>query len=282
MSVLNGSDGTRVLVAGTATVDELWTPERISRFWDMVASEPRLQHLYFSRHYAAFVINVARLYGLSGGEVLDYGCGLGFLSARLVDAGMSVTGLEYSRESAGRANESLAGRAGWRGCFVRDDLVTQRGAGGFDWVFSVEAYEHLRPEWIEGYFREISSHLRPGGHLLMTAPNNENLDDNLIICPCCEAKFHRWGHLRCVTRESLAQVVRLYGFEVELCHELHLACMSDLEVSTIDRLMSRLVTTKYIRKNMPVISRERMRAIEKRMRGEESRPHIVLIARKST
>lgn len=268
-------------MAAPTVADELWTPERISRFWDMVASEPRLQHLYFSRYYAEFIINVARLHGLSGGEVLDYGCGPGFLSARLVDAGLSVTGLEYSQASAGRANELLAGKGNWHGCFVSEDLASRRGVAGFDWVFSVEAYEHLRPEWVDGYFKEISDHLEPGGHLLITVPNNENLDDNLVICPCCEAKFHRWGHLRSVTRGDLAQVVKSHGFEVELCHELHLARMSDLDVSASDRLLSRLVTTKYIRKTMPVLTRERMRVIERRMRGEESRPHIVLIARKA-
>ncbi len=280
MNVLNGFIGTNSEMFEPPDENELWTPERISRFWDLVAGEPRLHRLYFSCYYAEFIINLARLHGLSGGEVLDYGCGPGFLSTQLIDAGLSVTGLEYSHASAQRVNESLGGRAGWRGCFISEDLDNPRGTVGYDWVFSIEAYEHLRPEWIDGYFKRIFNHLRPGGHLLITVPNNENLDDSLIICPCCEMKFHRWGHLRSVTMESLMRAVEAHGFEVELCHELQLARMINLKISAIDWLLARLVTTKYIRKTMPVSTRERLRAIEKQMRGEESRPHIALIARK--
>lgn len=269
------------MMQDTASVmEDIWTPQRIARFWDMVADESRLGHLYFSQYYAEYIINVARFYGMSGGSVLDYGCGPGFLSSKLLDKGFSVAGIEYSSGTVKKVNELLATRPGWNGCYAGNEVPESLSGGGFDWVFSVEAYEHLRDEWVDGYFRDLNKYVKPNGRILITAPNNENLDDNLIICPCCEEKFHRWGHLRSVTLQSLARVVNSYGFEVELCHELNLELMRDLEIPFLDILLSRLAFTKYVRKSMPIDDRLRIMAIERKMRGTVYRPHLVLIARK--
>lgn len=263
-----------------SVMEDVWTPQRIARFWDMVAQEPKLHHMYFSLHHAKSIINVARLFGMTGGKVMDYGCGSGYLSRELVNSGFQTTGIEYSLESANAANALMNGLPGWNGCFTNDTIPDLSCENGFDWVFSVEAYEHLRDEWINGYFLAIKKYLKPGGMLVITVPNNENLNDSLIICPCCEAKFHRWGHLRSVTLQSLARVVNRYGFEVELCHELNLELMHDLESSFLDILLSRFVFTKYVRKSMSVDNRLRIMAIERKMRDTVHRPHLVLIARK--
>ena len=35
-----------------------------------------------------------------------------------------------------------------------------------------------------------------GGLFCGTVPARERLDENVVVCPCCRSKFHRWGHLQ--------------------------------------------------------------------------------------
>lgn len=261
-------------------MEDIWTPQRIAHFWDMVAREPRLNHLYFSRHYAKSIINVARLFGMTGGKVMDYGCGPGYLSRELVNSGFQTIGIEYSLESAKAANAMMQGLQCWDGCFTNDTIPSSSCGNGFDWVFSVEAYEHLRDEWINGYFLTIRKYLKSDGIVVMTAPNSENLNDNLIICPCCEAKFHRWGHLRSVASDDLRHMAESYGFEVILCNGIDLGLVSNLRVTIADRIIARCGLGGYTCRRGPVDMAPMIWAVKRIIKKSETRPHLILIARK--
>ena len=81
-------------------------------------------------------------------------------------------------------------------------------------VFLIEVMEHLTPELMAATYAELSRVLRPGGHLIITVPNDENLDANSVACPECGCVFHRMQHLQRYTAESLAQRLTAAGFEV--------------------------------------------------------------------
>jgi hypothetical protein len=67
--------------------------------------------------------------------------------------------------------------------------------------------------------REIERLLAPGGCVVATAPNGEELVLERVRCPDCGATFHRWQHQRALTPESLAA---LFGrFEVVCSEGLH-------------------------------------------------------------
>jgi len=170
-----------------------WGPTSIGRFWDLVANEPGLQKLYFSRQVAASIIRLAQYAGLEKEPVLDYGCGPGYLAKALVESGYDTTALEFSEASSERVNTLISPAANWHGCVATRSIPTPLADASFSWIFSIETYEHLLDEWIGGYFHEMFRVLRPGGRLLLTTPYMENLDDDLIICPECETRFHRWG-----------------------------------------------------------------------------------------
>lgn len=263
-----------------SVIEDIWTPQRIARFWDMVAQEPRLHHLYFSLRHAKSIINIARLFGMTGGNVMDYGCGPGYLSRELVNAGFQTTGIEYSLESANAANTLMHGLLCWNGCFTNDTIPDSSCENGFDWVFSVEAYEHLRDEWIEGYFFAINKYLKTGGMFVITVPNHENLNDNLIICPCCEAKFHRWGHLRSVAPDDLRCVVESYGFEVVLCNGIDLGLVRNSGVTIVDRIIARCGLGGYTCRRGPADMAPMIRAAKRIIKKSETKPHLILIARK--
>jgi len=63
--------------------------------------------------------------------------------------------------------------------------------------------EHLDDDELRAGLAEMRRVLRPGGHLVGTVPARERLDTNTVVCPHCESKFHRWGHQRSFTPESL-------------------------------------------------------------------------------
>jgi 2-polyprenyl-3-methyl-5-hydroxy-6-metoxy-1,4-benzoquinol methylase len=279
LKVLNQIDR-RSALRNETTCGEVWTPERIARFWDVVANEPRLEQLYFSQHHAKSIVSIARLFGAPPGKVMDYGCGPGYLAHELVASGFHTVGIEHSEGSARLANARLDGLGHWQGCFTSDTIPQSLCKGGFDMVFSIEAYEHLLDEWVPAYFTGINEYLKPGGIAFVTTPNSENLDDNLVICPCCESKFHRWGHLRSVTTDSLRQVAESFGFEVLLCHGIDLAHARNLHVSVVDRITARLRLGGRTVRRVPSDMAPMVMALIRYIRKCETKPHLILIARK--
>jgi cyclopropane fatty-acyl-phospholipid synthase-like methyltransferase len=198
----------------------------------------------------------------------------------LAISGFDTTGIEHSAASAESANARLDGLECWNGCYTTSTLPESITQNAFEWVFSVEAYEHLRAEWIPEYFLGIRKYLKKNGYLLITTPNDENLDDSLIVCPCCESKFHRWGHLRSVSSSNLRQLAESFGFEVLLCHGIDLAHARNLHVSVTDRIVSKLrLGGRTVRKVPPDMAPTVMALIRK-IRKCELKPHLILIARK--
>lgn len=90
--------------------------------------------------------------------------------------------------------------------------------GTFDVVICSEILEHLSSEQLQKGLKEVSRVLKSGGYFLGTVPNNENLDDNVVICPDCGKIFHRWGHQQ--------------KFDVEMLKNIFPECLKVLVVRT--------------------------------------------------
>jgi len=261
----------------------VWAPKSIGRFWDLVANEPGLQKRYFSRQAAASLIQLAQYAGLGRGSVLDYGCGPGYLAKALVERGYDTTAMEFSESSAERVNMLIPRAANWHGCVASQTVPTPLPNAAFSWIFSIETYEHLLDEWIDGYFRDIFRVLRPSGCLLLTTPYMENLDDELIVCPACETRFHRWGHLRSVTSDKLTSHVIDAGFEVVFCRPIdlltvgryiHRPSITDLSIRTVGTWMKAKYHQLLERKHTPQFPNQYQ------VRTLPDGPHLVLVAKK--
>lgn len=198
---------------------EIWTEESISRFWNLVASESRLSHLYFSHRHSKNIIKFAQAYGPLNGEVLDFGCGPGFLSMALVQLGLSTTSVDSSQTSIELTKNICQSYENWKGASLTSSLPKSTK---FDWIFSIETFEHLRDEWIDGYFILLFNKLKKGGKIFISTPFEENLDNQFIICPSCESKFHRWGHLRSVSKNLLLHNADKHGFKTIFCNAIDL------------------------------------------------------------
>jgi len=64
----------------------------------------------------------------------------------------------------------------------------------FDTVVMSEVLEHLEEEVRQATLVEVHRVLKPGGRFIGTVPARERLEDNSVVCPNCEHRFHRWGH----------------------------------------------------------------------------------------
>jgi len=56
-------------------------------------------------------------------------------------------------------------------------------------VLLIEVVEHLKSDILDATLREIHRIMRPGGVLLITTPNNEDLSRSMKFCPDCGAIF---------------------------------------------------------------------------------------------
>lgn len=183
-----------------------WTPERIRTFWDHFSALEARGDLYFSKMYGRSLIAYVRRH-IRIGTPLDYGCGRGDLLSYLVDAGCNeVRGLDQSPES----RAVTARKIGDRAAITLSAAIEPESA---DTAFIVEVIEHLNDEALRKAFTEIRGALKPGGYLVITTPNDENLDLSKVICPQCSAVFHLMQHVRSWTGDELKSYAESQGFE---------------------------------------------------------------------
>lgn len=140
-------------------------------------------------------------------KVLNVGCGDGYFEVRAHEEGFEVHSIDPDSAAIARlAGLGIAARVGEIGKLPYAD-------GSLDAVIASEVMEHLSDEESREALREVARVLRPGGYFIGTVPHAEVLADNVVVCPDCTHRFHRWGHQRSL---SLADVrAMLTGFTIE-------------------------------------------------------------------
>lgn len=107
-----------------------------------------------------------------GARVLDVGCGAGSLAYWAAARGARVVGLDYSAASLAAAAR-VAARLGARApaYVVANALALPVGDGRFDTVVSVDVLDMLDVPAHARFFRSLVAAARPGGTVLVYAPN---------------------------------------------------------------------------------------------------------------
>ena len=188
-----------------------WTPEKVGRLWDHYGAISAFRPLYFSAHSGAAIgARADAELGLSGKRVLDFGAGHGDLLAHLFERGVAASALEFSERSARSVWDRFASEPLFGGIEVAEGLPSPYPTGSFDVVFLVEVAEHLLDEQVAPTVREVQRLLAPGGHVVVTVPNAEELLFEQVHCPDCGATFHRWQHQRSLTAPSLAEMFDVF------------------------------------------------------------------------
>ena len=108
-------------------------------------------------------------------SALDFGCGVGRLTAALGAYFGSVTGVDIAEPMLARARSLLADQHGLR--FVRNDGADLGAFAdeSFDLVYSSLVLQHMPGELAAGYLREFIRVVRPGGAVVMVVPEAHRL-----------------------------------------------------------------------------------------------------------
>jgi SAM-dependent methyltransferase len=156
-------------------------------------------HHYYEGDYAADVI-APLLIRLSKkyikGRVLDIGAGSGALISRLPNS----IGLDLVSKH--------------RRMVVGDIAQLPFKNEAFSTVFATALLEHLDDVTLEWGLREVTRVLSRNGKLILTVPHEEDLRQNMVLCPKCGAKFHRYGHMQVFERRSIRSVLEDVGFKI--------------------------------------------------------------------
>jgi SAM-dependent methyltransferase len=218
-----------------------WTPEKSSRWWNETSA--RHQDRYFSKRYGSALIGLSQLFGvrLRGSRVLDFGCGSGYLLDALLARRISCSGADFSQDAVAVVEKRLGADPLFEGVQLVGGIPTPIEAASYDAVFFIETVEHLLDDELRPTLQELARILRPGGVLIVTTPNDEELAQSESICPDCGCIFHPVQHVRSWDRDSLSSTMGEFGFDTVSCRPLYLqrTRLQSLVLSGLARALGR-------------------------------------------
>jgi SAM-dependent methyltransferase len=196
-----------------------WTPERVQKFWTAVSNSP-LAEIGFSRQAGRQLFELIKPYLPEKGAIVDYGAGPGYFSRILLDAGYRVGIYEPS--------------GGLPSDLVEDSRVNILSPGvmnaEFDALVCLETIEHIIDEEFDDFIDRINGFLRPGGVLILSTPNDEDLARSAVYSVDADSFFHPWQHVRSFTVMQLINLLEENGFHKRAVGLADFSC--DIDVQT--------------------------------------------------
>jgi 2-polyprenyl-3-methyl-5-hydroxy-6-metoxy-1,4-benzoquinol methylase len=156
----------------------------------------------FAIMHSAYVRRAVQIFNFyRAGRVLELGCGDGWNCGQFADAGMTVTGVDWSVNGIDHARR-LVPNARFVCGDAREPAVLAELEPPFDGVALVEVIEHVPPADCPALLRQCADLLKPGGTLVLTTPSVNFPNKNP-------------GHYRHFTADMLRELVEGAGFHVE-------------------------------------------------------------------
>ncbi|MFZ2099484.1 MAG: methyltransferase domain-containing protein [Oricola sp.] len=118
-------------------------------------------------------------------DILEVGCGAGWLCSRLNEYG-SVVATDLSDEVLERAQQRNPDVEFRAGDFMQMDFGTER----FDVLVTLEVLSHVFDH--KAFVSKLASHLRPRGLLMLATQNRPVLQNLNRIPPPAEGQLRRW------------------------------------------------------------------------------------------
>jgi SAM-dependent methyltransferase len=193
-----------------------WTPALVDRFWNGFAQTKLVNFAFSKIGGRSLIVAIDHLLPRDG-DILDYGAGDGQLIKLLCEKGLRAAAYEPSASRARHLRAALGETPGFLG--VEGQNISRR----FDVVILAEVIEHILDESLDASLQRIQRAVRPGGLVVVTTPNNEDLELGMCYCPQSNMLFHRWQHVRSFDDQSLPALFRNYGFEEVVTHRIDFA-----------------------------------------------------------
>ncbi|MBK7104088.1 MAG: class I SAM-dependent methyltransferase [Ignavibacteriae bacterium] len=141
-------------------------------------------------------------------NIIDIGCGTGYLDYLLSKNGKEITAVDLSKNSLDMFKE-IANQ--FTITQVHENLFNIN-LKNFDMVISQEVLEHI--EDYESAIAKMNLFIREDGIGLFCVPYNENLNAKMIDDPLTGNRIHKVGHLHSFTKEKLERSVEKSGFKL--------------------------------------------------------------------
>jgi len=158
---------------------------------------------------------VLNLVGEKKKNILDLGCGDGYIMELFRKKGHAVEGIEIATHAIQKARA--------KGFAVYDFSLSEPWAhlvkNKYDVVFGGEIIEHIFDTDL--FLKEIRSVLKPKGSVILTTPNLAALGRRILLCigknPHIEttARAYDAGHVRYFMRDTLRKVLVENKFKIE-------------------------------------------------------------------
>ncbi|MCL2019397.1 MAG: class I SAM-dependent methyltransferase [Oscillospiraceae bacterium] len=113
-----------------------------------------------------------------------------------------VYGFEFSKDSAQFVNKKLSAYSKFHNV-ESQKIPMEHPDNFFDIITCLEVAEHCDDTALEKLKSECLRLLKPGGYLIVTVPNEEDLNDSSVCCPDCGCKFHTVQHIKSFSSESI-------------------------------------------------------------------------------
>ncbi|MCD6321448.1 MAG: class I SAM-dependent methyltransferase [Clostridiales bacterium] len=124
----------------------------------------------------------------------------------------NYTGIDFSKDSIEILNKKAKEHEYFKAATFIQSFPVGLSDASFDVVLLLEVLEHLDDEYLKDILSETYRLLKPGGVVVVSVPNREDLSLLKKICPECGAIFHQWQHVRSWNSESIKQYLQQYGF----------------------------------------------------------------------
>lgn len=189
-----------------------WNEEQVKNFWDYESNFPERYFTFkLGKQIAQWVKHKCKNRTIN---VLDYGCGAGFLSAELLNQSMNTTAYDYSPNSVNIVNEKFKHNPLFNGAFNNVQLIKDKGLT-FDVIICCEVVEHLYDDYLIQLLDNIKELMTENTICIFTTPNDENLEESFLICPSTNKLYHRWQHVRSWNGKTLKTYLDKYFENVE-------------------------------------------------------------------
>lgn len=149
--------------------------------------------------------------------ILDLGCGNGIITNILAQNGYNITGVDISEAALKYVKTDKI-------CTSSSNVPVKNNS--YDLVFSSELLEHLPIDVYNATILEMQRISKK--YILISVPNNEDINSSLCKCPNCNNVFSRNGHLQSFSIEKVKRLfenfesmhVKEFGFESYRYHPL--------------------------------------------------------------
>lgn len=179
----------------------MWTEKSIAEFWQKCESD------FSGDIKSSEIIRLSKKY--IHGKVLDIGAGSGALIKRLPNA----VGVDIAPK-----NQRI----------VQGNINNLPFADGlFGTIYATDILEHLDCETLNDGLSEVYRILGKQGAFIVVVPYKEDMNQSMVSCPACHAKFHRWGHLRVFDEMTIKEYLESHGFYVISIKILPLSLMAE-------------------------------------------------------